>query len=63
MATCALHSGNGGQLIIGFSKSAAALVKLYGRERAKAMFDLAFQAWTLMLDMIEHSFDRLQAQG
>ncbi|RWM06853.1 MAG: FAD-binding oxidoreductase [Mesorhizobium sp.] len=44
---------NGGQMIIGLCKGAAELVKFYGRERARALFDLAFEAWTLMLDVIQ----------
>lgn len=44
---------NGGQMIVGLRKSAAKLVELYGRERAKALFDLALEAWTLVLHMIE----------
>jgi gamma-glutamylputrescine oxidase len=49
---------NGGQMIVGLRKGAAELVKLYGRERARALFDLAFEAWSLVLDMIErHSID------
>ncbi|TIM99888.1 MAG: FAD-binding oxidoreductase [Mesorhizobium sp.] len=49
---------NGGQMITGLCKSAAELVKFYGRERARALFDLAFEAWTLMLNVIErHAID------
>lgn len=49
---------NGGQMIVGLRKGAAELVKLYGRERAKALFDLAFEAWGLVLEMIErHAID------
>lgn len=49
---------NGGQMIVGLRKGADELVKLYGRERAKALFDLAFEAWGLVLDMIErHAID------
>ncbi|CAM5498022.1 Gamma-glutamylputrescine oxidoreductase [Mycolicibacterium aubagnense] len=49
---------NGGQMIVGLRKGAVELVKLYGRERAKALFDLAFEAWGLVLDMIErHAID------
>jgi len=44
---------NGGQMIVGLRKGAAELVRLYGRERARALFDLAFEAWGLVLDMIE----------
>ena len=49
---------NGGQMIVGLRKGAAELVKLYGRDRARALFDLAFEAWGLVLDMIErHAID------
>lgn len=49
---------NGGQMIVGLRKGAAELVNLYGRERAKALFDLALEAWTLVLEMIErHAID------
>jgi gamma-glutamylputrescine oxidase len=49
---------NGGQMIVGLRKGAVELVKLYGRERARALFDLAFEAWGLVLDMIErHAID------
>ncbi len=36
---------NGGQMIVGLRKGADELVRLYGRERARALFDLAFEAW------------------
>ncbi|MFD9901982.1 NAD(P)/FAD-dependent oxidoreductase [Mesorhizobium sp. NPDC059025] len=49
---------NGGQMIVGLRKGAVELVKLYGRERARALFDLAFEAWGLVLDVIErHAID------
>jgi gamma-glutamylputrescine oxidase len=49
---------NGGQMIVGLRKGAGELVRLYGRERAKALFDLAFEAWGLVLGMIErHAID------
>ena len=35
---------NGGQMIPGLRKGAKGLVKLYGPERAKVLFDLAFEA-------------------
>ena len=49
---------NGGQLIPGLRKGAAELVRLYGPERAKALFDLALEARTLVLELIaRHSID------
>lgn len=49
---------NGGQMIVGLRKGPLELVELYGRERAKALFDLAFSAWGLVLEMIErHAID------
>jgi gamma-glutamylputrescine oxidase len=49
---------NGGQMIPGLRKGAAELVRVYGRERARALFDLAFEAWGLVLDRIErHAID------
>jgi gamma-glutamylputrescine oxidase len=49
---------NGGQMIPGLRKGAKGLVKLYGPERAKALFDLAFEARGLVLDIIErHAID------
>ncbi|TIT84767.1 MAG: FAD-binding oxidoreductase, partial [Mesorhizobium sp.] len=44
---------NGGQMIPGLRKGAKGLVKAFGRERAKALFDLAFEARGLVLDIIE----------
>src|SRR5882757_4641925 len=46
---------NGGQMIPGLRKGARGLVKLYGPERAKALFDLAFEARGLVLDIIERN--------
>jgi gamma-glutamylputrescine oxidase len=43
---------NGGQLIPGLRKGAAELVRLYGPERARALFDLALEARALVLDLI-----------
>ena len=40
---------NGGQMIPGLRKGAAGLVKSFGRERARALFDLAFEARGLVL--------------
>jgi gamma-glutamylputrescine oxidase len=49
---------NGGQIIPGLRKGAKGLVKLYGRERARALFDLAFEARGLVLDLIaNHAID------
>jgi gamma-glutamylputrescine oxidase len=49
---------NGGQMIPGLRKGAKGLVKLYGPERARALFDLAFEARGLVLDLIErHAID------
>ncbi|TIW32055.1 MAG: FAD-binding oxidoreductase, partial [Mesorhizobium sp.] len=49
---------NGGQIIPGLRKGAKGLVKLYGTERARALFDLAFEARGLVLDLIErHAID------
>ncbi|MEO5758665.1 MAG: FAD-binding oxidoreductase [Mesorhizobium sp.] len=49
---------NGGQMIPGLRKGAKGLVKLYGRERAKVLFDLAFEARGLVLGIIErHAID------
>jgi len=44
---------NGGQLIPGLRKGAAELVRLYGPERARALFDLALEARMLVLGLIE----------
>jgi len=47
---------NGGQMIPGLRKGAAELVQMYGRERAKALFDLALEARELVLGLIaEHA--------
>jgi gamma-glutamylputrescine oxidase len=43
---------NGGQMIPGLRKGAAELVKAYGKERARALFDLALEARTLVLERI-----------
>ena len=49
---------NGGQIISGLRKGAAELVALFGRERAKALFDLAQQARDLVVALIaEHAID------
>ena len=49
---------NGGQMIPGLRKGAKGLVKVFGPERAKALFDLAFEARGLVLDIIErHGID------
>ncbi|TGW05312.1 FAD-binding oxidoreductase, partial [Mesorhizobium sp. M2D.F.Ca.ET.145.01.1.1] len=49
---------NGGQMIPGLRKGAKGLVKLYGPERAKVLFDLAFEARGLVLGIIErHAID------
>ena len=49
---------NGGQMIPGLRKGAVGLVKSYGRERARALFDLAFEARGLVLALIErHAID------
>ncbi len=44
---------NGGQMIPGLRKGAAGLVKAFGRERARALFDLAVGARSLVLGLIE----------
>ncbi|RWF68028.1 MAG: FAD-binding oxidoreductase, partial [Mesorhizobium sp.] len=44
---------NGGQIIPGLRKGAKELVRAFGPERAKALFDLAFEARGLVLDIIE----------
>jgi len=44
---------NGGQLIPGLRKGAADLIELYGAERARALFDLAIEARTLLLHLVE----------
>jgi gamma-glutamylputrescine oxidase len=43
---------NGGQMIPGLRKSAAELTRAYGPERASALFHLALEARTLVLDLI-----------
>ena len=49
---------NGGQMIPGLRKGAAELVKAYGAERARALFDLALEARGLVLDLItRHGID------
>lgn len=49
---------NGGQIIPGLRKGAAELEARYGRERARALLELAFEARTLVLDLIErHAID------
>lgn len=49
---------NGGQIIPGLRKGAKGLVKVFGRERARALFDLALEARGLVLDLIEcHAID------
>ena len=42
---------NGGQLIPGLRKGAAELVHLFGKERARALFDLSLSARSLVLDL------------
>jgi len=44
---------NGGQIIPGLRKGAVELVAAFGRERARALFDLALEAHTLVLALIE----------
>jgi len=49
---------NGGQMIPGLRKGAAELVRAYGAERAKALFDLSLGARSLVLDLIaRHGID------
>ena len=49
---------NGGQMIPGLRKGALELIQMYGRERAKALFDLALEARTLVVDLVaEHAID------
>jgi gamma-glutamylputrescine oxidase len=49
---------NGGQLIPGLRKGAAGLVASFGRERGKALFDLALEARGLVLDLVaRHGID------
>ena len=44
---------NGGQIIPGLRKGAVELVASYGRERARALFELALEARALVLQLIE----------
>jgi gamma-glutamylputrescine oxidase len=44
---------NGGQIIPGLRKDAVELVRTYGAERARALFDLAISARRLVFDLIE----------
>ena len=47
---------NGGQMIPGLRKGAVELVALYGRERARVLFDLAIEARDLVIGLIaEHA--------
>ena len=49
---------NGGQVIPGLRKGAVELTKAYGVERARALFDLALEARTLVGDLIRrHAID------
>ncbi len=49
---------NGGQIIPGLRKGAVELIAAYGRERARALFDLALEARTLVLGLIAaHGID------
>ena len=49
---------NGGQMIPGLRKGAVELVRAYGAERARALFDLSIQARGLVLQLIEkHAID------
>jgi len=49
---------NGGQIIPGLRKDAAELVALYGRERGRALFELAQEARDLVVGLIaEHAID------
>jgi gamma-glutamylputrescine oxidase len=49
---------NGGQMIPGLRKGAVELVQAFGRERARALFDLALEARTLVLELIDrHAID------
>jgi gamma-glutamylputrescine oxidase len=43
---------SGGQIIPGLRKGAAELIKLHGRERARALFDLSLEARGLVLERI-----------
>ncbi|MDQ2859381.1 MAG: FAD-binding oxidoreductase [Pseudomonadota bacterium] len=44
---------NGGQMIPGLRKGAVELVRAYGSERARALFDLSLEARALVLGLIE----------
>ncbi len=44
---------NGGQIIPGLRKGAVELAQAYGRERARALFDLALEARALVLKLID----------
>lgn len=44
---------NGGQIIPGLRKGAVELVRAFGRERARALFDLSLEARGLVLELIE----------
>jgi gamma-glutamylputrescine oxidase len=44
---------NGGQIIPGLRKSPTELIRLYGQERAKALFTLAIEARDLVVGLIE----------
>ena len=44
---------NGGQMIPGFRKGAAELIQLFGKSRARALFDLALEARGITLGLIE----------
>ena len=49
---------SGGQIIPGLRKGAVELIALYGRERARALFDLALSARALVLERIgRHGID------
>lgn len=49
---------NGGQIIPGLRKGAVELIQTYGRERGKALFDLALEARQLVLDLVDrHAID------
>ncbi len=49
---------NGGQIIPGLRKGAIELVEAYGRERARALFELALEARALVLALIDrHAID------
>jgi len=49
---------SGGQIIPGLRKGAVELIRLYGRDRARALFDLALSARALVLERIaRHGID------